>query len=484
MRTEFEIWAEECVRIADKLTGAPVPFILNAPQRRLLAVMERQRLAGRPVRIILLKARQWGGSTLVQTYMAWLQLTQRRDCHSLICAHVRDAAAGIRGMYSALLRSYPEHRREGDPKLWSFLPYERSQSVSWIPARGCRVAIASAGAPDSLRGSSYSMAHLSEVAFWGEDDSEAAERIVRTVCGTVPAVAGSLIVMESTANGRGNYFHDEWQRAVAGESDKTPVFVAWHEIELYRRDVSDADRPALLKSLTPYERALLRSGVALESVAWYHEKRREYPTHEAMMAEFPSTPDEAFASSRRQSPFRDADTLPGVVRPDVSGWRPLIVAVAASREENRAAALFDIAPDAVHARAEIDPSGTMPRLAGRLCEECRRRGARLLLLDPAEEGHARWLAEECARLGADLCHDEEETAWLALTPSALAAMTDSHHRLTASGRFSETDDAMRAEYTAFRPEAPLSRPRVVTRLAAAWAAARAVAPLDVTALFL
>jgi hypothetical protein len=61
---DFERWCEECVTVADKLSGLPVPFRLNAPQKRLARVMEARRRAGRPVRVILLKARQWGGSAL------------------------------------------------------------------------------------------------------------------------------------------------------------------------------------------------------------------------------------------------------------------------------------------------------------------------------------------------------------------------------------------------------------------------------------
>lgn len=60
----FSLWAEECVKVIDKESGREVPFRLNAPQRRVAALMEKQRKAGRPVRVILLKARQWGGSAL------------------------------------------------------------------------------------------------------------------------------------------------------------------------------------------------------------------------------------------------------------------------------------------------------------------------------------------------------------------------------------------------------------------------------------
>ena len=43
----------------------------------------------------------------------------------------------------------------------------------------------------------------------------------------------TLVVMESTADGVGSFFHEEWGRACCGKSDKRPVFVPWHEIARY-----------------------------------------------------------------------------------------------------------------------------------------------------------------------------------------------------------------------------------------------------------
>ena len=62
---DFEFWCVTCVKIKDKLSGQDIPFRLNAPQRRVAAIFESQRMAGLPIRAIMLKARQWGGSTLI-----------------------------------------------------------------------------------------------------------------------------------------------------------------------------------------------------------------------------------------------------------------------------------------------------------------------------------------------------------------------------------------------------------------------------------
>ena len=64
VRHDFEYWAATCVTIKDKLTGQNIGLRLNAPQRRLLAVMETQRLAGKPIRVILLKHNRKKGVAL------------------------------------------------------------------------------------------------------------------------------------------------------------------------------------------------------------------------------------------------------------------------------------------------------------------------------------------------------------------------------------------------------------------------------------
>lgn len=297
----FPLWCEECVTVIDKLSGRCIPFTLNAPQKRVAAIMERQRREGKPIRLIMLKARQWGGSTLVQVYMAWMQLVRHKGRNSLICSHVKDASANIKGMYSLLLRNYPDALKEDARKGFTFQPFEGSRNMNFIPARECMVTIASALAANSVRGGNYHMAHLSEVAFWGEGDPLTAEKTVRSIAGSVPLEQETVLVMESTADGEDNYFHEEWQRAVAGLSDKEAVFVPWYEIEIYHKPLTEAERHLLISEMDDYERWLLTlKGVTLENISWYHAKRREYAAHEQMMAEYPSTPDEAFSASASQ----------------------------------------------------------------------------------------------------------------------------------------------------------------------------------------
>lgn len=294
-RDDFEYWAARAVIIRDKVTGNLVPFRLNRAQRRVTATLETMRRADKPIRLIMLKARQWGGSTLVQMYMAWIQMMHRRNWHSAICAHVNDASRTIRGMYSTMLEHYPAELVDDDCPAPTFVGFEGARNVRLITGRDCRVSIMSAECQDSVRGSDIAMIHLSEVAFWKATEMHDPEDVLRSVGAVFPGPM-TLVAIESTANGVGNFFHTEWLRAEAGLSDKVPIFVPWYEIDMYTMAVDDPRE--LWNTLTPYERDLWHvHGCTLEQIAWYRYKLREYPKPELMHAEFPTTPLEAFVSS-------------------------------------------------------------------------------------------------------------------------------------------------------------------------------------------
>ena len=294
IRYDFEFWAAMFVEIKDKQSDSDIPFVLNRPQRRLLAAFEQMREQERPIRVILLKARQWGGSTLVQIYMAWIQLVHRRNWNSVICAHLKDSAANIKGMYAKLLERYPPWLLGTDEPV-KFHPYERSVNTSVIKQTGCRVTIGSAETPESIRGADAVMAHLSEVAFWPRTRQKSPEQLIRSVCGSVALLPYSVVVLESTANGTGNYFHRECERAKRGESDKQFLFVPWYEIEMYSSPIADYE--AFIEAMDDYEHFLWEQGATLEAIHWYRQKRREYPEHADMMAEYPSDDVEAFTYS-------------------------------------------------------------------------------------------------------------------------------------------------------------------------------------------
>ena len=94
---EFALYATD--KIEDKVSGNMIPFKLNYPQRKLLKIFEDLRTSGKAIRVVILKARQWGGSTLTQLYIKWLQDFRRDGWNAIVLAQQKNTAKKIKAMY-------------------------------------------------------------------------------------------------------------------------------------------------------------------------------------------------------------------------------------------------------------------------------------------------------------------------------------------------------------------------------------------------
>jgi hypothetical protein len=302
-RHDFEFWAYGAIKIKGKASGGLVPFRLNIPQRRLLKVFEEQRLANQPIRVVLLKARQWGGSTLTQIYMLWIQLMHKQSWDSFICGAIESQSRNVRAMITRAAENYPSALSSD----FRFKPFEGSQKNKYIPSRNCTIFIGSLEKPDSIRSADISMAHLTEVGLWPVTDGKRPEDIVQSVLGTIPELPYTVFVIESTAKGVGNYFHTTWNAAVEGRNNLRPVFVEWFTTPLNSKPIPDGGYGDFIASLNDYESYLWELGATLEAINWYRLKASSpgMDPHR-MNSEFPSTPTEAFQSTgRRVFPIED-----------------------------------------------------------------------------------------------------------------------------------------------------------------------------------
>lgn len=321
-RHDFPFWAATFVYIKDKDPGQPdCLFRLTYPQRRFVERLEAARLADKPIRIILLKARQWGGSTTSQLYMAWLQLIHRTGLNSLIISHVSPGSEKIRAMFKKMIDAYPvsmlhdigQTYLPNEPKL---IGEGNSRISQRIPQRNTIISIGTAESPDSCRGGDYALVHLSEVGLWKDTPGKKPEDIVRSACSGVLYRPYTMIVCESTANGVGNYFHSEYKAAADPDvkSQFEAMFVPWFDIELYRLPfASDQARTRFAQALidnrhidTPqsdrqesgaYLWWLWNQGATLEGIHWYIAERAKYNDHSQMASEYPTDDIEAFTNS-------------------------------------------------------------------------------------------------------------------------------------------------------------------------------------------
>lgn len=318
---DFEFWAATCVFIQDKITKQDINFILRIPQRILLSVLIELFWAKVPIRIILLKARQWGGSTLVQMFIAWLQIFHFENWHSAIVGDVEEQARTIRGMYRRMAILHP-------PQVQpiTFSSFERSTKNLILNERGCIISIGSMQRPEGLRASDVMCTHKSECASWKETMGKKPEDLIQSLSG-MPLVHGTVDVEESTAKGIGNYFHKSWLQAVNKESDRIPVFIPWFKIDMYQRPFySEIEKVEFAERMDEYSYFLWEEGATLEGINWYYWKRRHEgwdgpQDHWRMMAEYPTTPGEAFQSTGRRafSPLYVKNSGKYVCKPEFVG---------------------------------------------------------------------------------------------------------------------------------------------------------------------
>ncbi len=305
--------------IKNKITGKLVPFKLNYAQRLLLTEFETMRTAGKPIRLILLKARQWGGSTLIQLYMAWIQLFVKDGWNSLIVAQTKDTARRIKAMYTKVLTHFPEEVFcKGNLK---FSPYERSAADSVItdghgkPMRSNVITVSSYENYESTRGCDIAMAHFSEVAYWRLTPQKSASALIRAVTsGIAEGVACTMEVMESTANGKSGYFYDEYQEAKEGHSARKALFIPFFYIEHDSLPfIDNEERKAFAEQLLIHSRdkvttektaepgdylwKLWLKGATLEHIKWYVERRKSFHSHAQIASEAPSDDIECFTFS-------------------------------------------------------------------------------------------------------------------------------------------------------------------------------------------
>lgn len=296
---DFEYWCGMQISIEHKITLQMVPFYLNRAQRFYLRTLERLRKENSPIFVILLKARQWGGSTITQFYMVWIQLFWRKNWHSIIAADIDEHSQNVQSMFQRALDEYPSFINYGQ-KI-TFTPYKNMKATRVITPRGARVTIGSVMHPEFIRSSNVTMAHLTEIGVWPTTKKHDPQSLVQSLAGSIQPKPYRVKVLESTAKGVGNYFHRSWLGAVAGENNLTPVFVPWYMIDFYQRPVHEG-YVNFIKSMTAYERMLFDKGATLEAIAYYRDlsntaEFRDNP--KGLLNEFPTTPEEAFQSSGR-----------------------------------------------------------------------------------------------------------------------------------------------------------------------------------------
>lgn len=288
-------YIEGCLKIKTK-SGAVVPFRLNGAQRKLYAVAKKQQDEGKPVRLIILKARQLGFSTLTEGLIFHACAT-RENVNALIVAHREDATANLFRMSKLFYDELPAPikpmlRASNAQELVFENPSKLRSEREARPGLRSRIRCATAGGRGIGRSDTLQCVHLSEYAFW-PDGADGKASTLAGILQAVPSTPGTMVVIESTANGFED-FKERWDAAVAGENDFEAVFFAWFENPDYAMPVVPGTE------WTPEERELRKTYFLTdEQLQW----RRWCIANncggsiDMFRQEYPASPGEAFLHS-------------------------------------------------------------------------------------------------------------------------------------------------------------------------------------------
>lgn len=277
-------------------TLARLGDVMNYAQRDFIIEVERQINEQGAVRIIVLKARQLGISTIIEAIIFALSMMYK-SYQSLIISHESESAEHILTMTKRYWSTYP-FKKFHDER------YNGRKQLAWSDLES-NIVIATAKNTGAGRSKTLHALHASEVAFWDNP-----EELITGLRQAIPSQGVTMIFYESTANGVGNFFHRTWDEAVADRSEFVAKFYPWHQHPEYvARYIprGQHERYSELRPLDPHdqaykeEKALRSIGISDSRLLW-----RRYAIVELCQGdlnkfhqEYPTTPHEAFLSTGR-----------------------------------------------------------------------------------------------------------------------------------------------------------------------------------------
>ncbi len=276
-------YIEKYIKIRNK-AGDVVNFVLNEPQLKLYNIIKNLKQENKPIRIIILKARQMGFSTLTESIF-FKETATKFNVNTGIITHKDEATNNLFNI---------------SKRMYDFLPLEMKPSLKNSNAKELvfdnekgtglksKIKCMTAGSKGTGRSDTLNNLHISEFAFWPGDKKATLNGLLQAV----PNLPNTMVIIESTANGY-EYFKEIWDKAVKKENDFIPLFVGWNELDEYKMPYTDFE-------LTEEEQEIKNKyNLSLEQITWrrWCLKNNCGGDVDLFKQEYPINPFEAFLST-------------------------------------------------------------------------------------------------------------------------------------------------------------------------------------------
>lgn len=286
------LWPDEFERIAKthwiatKERGMQLLKPNYAQQRFYKDVIQLCRERGVPIRGIILKARQLGFSTFMQSWMF-------EQCDSFAYRVAMTISYDEGSTEELFQKSKTIRDRQFFPRGSK---RERRATVEFDAPHSSTFYTRTAGNASAGRGITIHHLHCSEVPMWPD-----AEGVTVSVHQSVPTRPFTSIIWESTAQGAMGLFYDQWNAAESGDSDFIPFFAPWFWDHEYALPFTGSDhKNRFMRSLSlEDEDYMKRFKLTPEQMAWREYKIRNElsGSYAQFQQEFPACAEEAFLTT-------------------------------------------------------------------------------------------------------------------------------------------------------------------------------------------
>jgi hypothetical protein len=298
----FIPWFENYARIYNKARKL-IRAVANPFQERVGDAIAHCLTHGIAIRLIILKPRQKGSSTISTAALYWF--SRIRAIKSIIMG---GQYAQVGNLWE-ILETYHAH----DTFDWDNHGVVNAQRAEW--SNGSLAGWETAGDTEAARSGTFQAMIATEAHRWPESKKRDSTAVLTGALNCVDDDPETLVILESTASGDHGTFYDFWQDAVdladliAGRIPENwngfiRIFSPWYEHADSEHTLTPDQALRIERSYTDEERAMVATyGLRPGHISWYRKTLRAKCKRDPaiMKRENPSTAEEAFhASSNRR----------------------------------------------------------------------------------------------------------------------------------------------------------------------------------------
>ncbi|MFD2703930.1 terminase large subunit domain-containing protein [Salibacterium lacus] len=286
---DFNLFSKNFIHIIDNQNDK-VKLKLNQAQVELNELMDNNKF------VACAKARQGGISTYVLAKAIWRAVTNENE-NILIVSYRRDSANALFEKLKTMNEWLP---REDYPEWFPEIKRENREELLF--KNGSRIKSVSSGNKSIGRSETYSFIHISEYAFFQNQEMQLMSAEQALAKGHQ-----SRLSIETTSNGMNHWYH-LFHKAMKGDSKYKPYFIPFYH-ELYKKqfkaEYDEAEKwfyeyhkgeRLKPKDLKEEEKQLYEQGANLKQLMWRRWKLQDLSLND-FKQEFPSNYRESFIST-------------------------------------------------------------------------------------------------------------------------------------------------------------------------------------------